>query len=387
MIGQLLGTSRDLHLSSVGNQWVFHDLFWRCRELQSDKVGIMSDMEDKGIMGWEVARDLETERPTIMERLRPGKKQIVAAIYGLAAFFAVFLLGCWLAGNPFEATQRIASEVIEKKGWVGTNNWGIFWWVVALAVVLGFLDASAGMGYGTALTPLLLILGFDPKQIVPAVMIQQATAGIVGAFLHNEFGNVQWKFKPMSETIKLWLIIAGIGCLAVTFSITSVYAVLKLAKIWIRLYVAILLVVMGLISLVGAKKKRPYRPKKMLFFGALAGFSKGVGGGGYGPVVTVGGILSGVPVKSMMAITAISEGTVCTISIIVWLILLSSGVVIDYVLLPSMILGSIIAAIAAPYATRVVQERVWQWVVPAYCCILAAYCFWKTIPDVIAKLF
>ncbi|RLB39769.1 MAG: sulfite exporter TauE/SafE family protein, partial [Deltaproteobacteria bacterium] len=47
------------------------------------------------------------------------------------------------------------------------------------------------------------------------------------------------------------------------------------------------------------------------------GFNKGVGGGGYGPVVTVGGILSGVPVKSMLAVTAVSEGTVCVFSIIV----------------------------------------------------------------------
>ena len=107
------------------------------------------------------------------------------------------------------------------------------------------------MGYGTAIVPLLLILGFAPRQIVPAVMIQQAAAGIVGAFLHNEFENVQWKFKPMSETIKLWLIIAGIGCLAVAFSITSVYVVLKLAKVWIKLYVAMLLVVMGVTSLIG----------------------------------------------------------------------------------------------------------------------------------------
>lgn len=346
----------------------------------------MSD-EVKRTMGWEVARNLEAEKPGIIQRLIPEKRQIVAAAYGFIAFLIVFLIACWLAGNPFGATQRISSEVINKKGWAGTSNWGIFWWVVALAIVFEFLDASAGMGYGTAITPLLLVFGFDPKQIVPAVMIQQATAGLVGAFLHKEFGNVQWKFKPMSETIKLWLIISGIGCLAVAFSITSVYAVLKLAKVWIKSYVAILLIVMGVISLLKAGKTRPYRPRKMVFFGALAGFNKGVGGGGYGPVVTVGGLLSGVPAKSMMAVTAISEGTVCVFSIIIWLALLSSGVVIDYVLLPSMILGSMIAAIAAPYSTRVAPEKLWQWAVPIYCCILAGYCFWKIAPDVIAMLF
>ena len=124
----------------------------------------------------------------------------------------------------------------------------------------------------------------------------------------------------------------------------------------------------------------------MVLFGALAGFNKGVGGGGYGPVITIGGLLAGVPVKSMMAVTAISEGTVCVFSIIVWSVLLTNGVIIDYILLPSMLLGSMIAAIAAPYATRVFPEKAWKWIVPAYCCILAGYCFWKVLPDVIAKL-
>ncbi len=338
-----------------------------------------------GIMGWEVAKTLEQEKPTILKRLKPEKREIKAVVYGLIAFLVLFLVGCWLAGNPFESTQRVASDVLKAKGWVGTNNWGIFWWVVAIAMVLEFLDASAGMGYGTAITPLLLVLGFDPIQIVPVVMIQQAAAGILGTFLHKEFGNVEWKFKPMSETIKLWLIISVIGCLAVAFSITAVYGIIKLATIWIKLYVAVLLVCMGFVSLVGARRDRIYKPRKMFFFGALAGFNKGIGGGGYGPVVTIGGIMSGVPVKSMMAVTAISEGSVCLVSVIIWLTMLGQGMVIDFILLPSMLLGSMIAAVFAPYATRVFPEKAWKVLVPIYCCILACYCFWKIIPQIITR--
>lgn len=337
-------------------------------------------------MGWEVAQTLEREKNTIKERLVPEWKQVRAALGGIAVFSIVFFIGCWLAGNPFEATQRIASDFTNARNWVGTNEWSIIWSVVILAMFFEFMDASAGMGFGTALTPLLLVVGFSPKQIVPAVMIQQATAGVVGAFLHSEYENVEWKFKPMSETIKLWLIIAGVGCVAVAFSITSVYAVLKVAKVWIKLYVAILLVMMGVISLIQATRERPYRPRWMVGFAALAGFNKGVGGGGYGPVVTIGGLLSGVPVKSMMAVTAISEGSVCLFSIIVWLALLTAGVTIDYILLPSMLLGSMVAAVMAPYMTRVFPERIWRWFVPAYCCVLSVYCFYKIIPDVIAKL-
>ncbi|MCU0234812.1 MAG: sulfite exporter TauE/SafE family protein [Thermoanaerobaculales bacterium] len=337
-------------------------------------------------MGWEVAQRMETERPSVFDRLWPGWREIRAGAIGMTVFLLLFLVSCWLAGNPFAATQRVPSAVVTAHGWAGTAEWAVFWGVVAIAVVLEFLDASAGMGYGTAITPLLLLLGFDPIQIVPAVMIQQAAAGLLGAYLHREFGNVEWRFRPMSETVRLWLIIAGVGCVAVALSITAVYGVLKVAKVWISLYVAILLVVMGVVSLIGFKRQREYRPRRMLAFGAVAAFNKGVGGGGYGPVVTVGGLLAGVPVKSMLAVTSISEGTVCVASIVVWLAMLSQGVVIDFILLPSMLLGSMIAAVLAPYATRVFPERLWRFVVPLYCCVLAAYAFWKVMPQVIDKL-
>ena len=336
--------------------------------------------------GWEVAQELEIKKRTIFERLIPEWRHVRAALGGIAVFFIVFLIGIWLAGNPFEATQRIASKAVVDAGLAGTNDWTIFWGVMFMAMFFEFMDASAGMGFGTALTPLLLVVGFDPKQIVPVVMVQQGVAGLVGAFLHREFENVEWKFKPMSETVKLWMIIGLVGCLAVTFSITAVYAYLKVAKIWIKLYVAVLLLMMGVISLIQARKERPYRPWKMLGFAALAGFNKGVGGGGYGPVVTVGGLISGVPIKSMLAVTAISEGTVSTFAILVWLALLTSGVTIDYVLLPTFMLATMFSAIAAPYATRVFPEKLWKVVVPGYCVVVAAICFYKIVPDVISKL-
>ncbi|BBO76574.1 hypothetical protein DSCW_39910 [Desulfosarcina widdelii] len=345
----------------------------------------MSNSTNEKVAGWEVARNLEGQKTTILERLIPEWRQMKAALGGVFVFFLVFLLGCWLAGNPFEPTVRIQSPYSVAHGLQG-NTWHIVWSVVLLAAFFEFMDASAGMGFGTALTPILLVLGFDPKQIVPVVMIQQGVAGLVGAFLHREFENVEWKFKPMSETVKLWFIIGVVGCIAVSVSIVGVYKILHVDKIWIKLYVAALLLVMGGASLFQGTKEREYRPKRMIGFAALAGFNKGVGGGGYGPVVTIGGLLSGVPVKSMLAVTAISEGTVSGFSIIVWLALLTSGVQIDYLLLPSFMIATMFSAIAAPYMTRVFPEKLWKIVVPAYCLVVAGICFWKIAPGVIAKL-
>ncbi len=334
-------------------------------------------------LGWEVSRELD-QKP-IMERLVPNWQHVKAAVVGVVVFFILFLVGTWLAGNPFEATVRMPSKYVVEHGLMG-NEWSILWSVVLIAAFFEFMDASAGMGFGTALTPLLLMLGFDPKQIVPVVMIQQGAAGLVGAFLHREFENVEWKFKPMSETIKLAMIIVISGVIFNIISIVGVYKIFQVDKIWIKAYVALLLLMMGVTSLFQSKKERPYKPGKMVFWASLAGFNKGVGGGGYGPVVTIGGMMAGVPVKSMMAVTAISEGSVSTCSVIVWLLMLGSGVTIDYILLPSFMLATMFSAVAAPYMTRVFPEKIWKVVVPGYCLCLTGYAFWKLIPDIVKRL-
>ena len=337
----------------------------------------MSHKPDKR-MGWEIARDLEREKATIWERIIPEWRQIKAALGGMSLFFVVFLLGCWLASN---STRMADNPVMIEYGWAGTNEWGMMWGVILLALVFEFMDASAGMGFGTALTPVLLVMGFDPLQIVPVVLIQQSVAGLVGAFLHREFQNVEWSFKPLSETVRLCMVIAAAGTVLVLAATIGVYAVFDVPVLWIKLYVAVLLLGMGVISLVQSRRERPYRPNRLILFGALAGFNKGVGGGGYGPVVTIGGLLAGVPVKSMLAVTALSEGIVCLVAVAAWFVLSTGGVAVDYVLLPSIMLASMVSAVIAPYLTRVFPEKLWRIVVPAYCLVVVGITFWKLWPD------
>jgi hypothetical protein len=307
-------------------------------------------------------------------------------IYYCGAFVVLFAAAVWLAGNPFEFTQRIPSDYVKLQGWVGTDNWAIIWWVVIVCAVFEYMDSAAGMGYGTALTPLLLMGGFDPKQVVPLVMITETFTGLIAGLIHGEFENVEWQWKPMNETTKLVVMVAITGMLASTISVTAVYKILQLHKFWVRLYVSVLLIVMGVCSVLTAKTYLKYRPNLMWIFALVGGFNKGVGGGGYGPVITVGGLLSGVPVKAMVAVTSYAEGFTSLAAVVTWFVLLSSGVVVDYMLLPSFVIGTVIAAVAAPYTTRIVPSTVWKWVVPVYCCLLAAYAFYKIWPDLAKRL-
>ncbi len=354
--------------------------------MSENRAELVADQNaEVSILGWETS--VSRDRLRISERIVLNRSEIRASLIGFGVLLVIFLISCWLAGNPFPGTQRIASPALSGTDWLGTSQWGILWTVVGLAIIFEFLDSAAGMGYGTAFTPILLLMGFEPLQIIPVIMIQQACAGLTGAYMHKEYGNVEWRFRPASESVRLILIIAGSGILAVSFSISSIYGIFKVGEIWIKLYVVLLLLVMGVTALFGSRKSYSYRPGRMCFFGALAAFNKGIGGGGYGPVVTIGGLLSGIPAKAMMAVTAFSEGIVCVVSILVWIFWLNRGLAIDFILLPSMILGSILAVIAAPYMTRVLPEKTWRAVVPVYCCLIAALCFWKLLPKLSALLF
>ncbi|MDD5207182.1 MAG: sulfite exporter TauE/SafE family protein [Desulfobacterales bacterium] len=337
-------------------------------------------------MGWEVAREVEATKSTIGERAKVSGEQLRSFIKYIAVFGVLFIIACWLAGNPFEFTQRIPSEYVKKAGLVGTDSWTIVWWVVLMCAFFEYMDSAGGMGYGTALSPLLMVAGFDPTQVVPLIMITETFTGLVAGFIHGEFENVEWKWSPMNETTKLVVVVAITGMLASAISVTAIYKVMQLHKFWVKFYVAILLIVMAVCSVMTAKTYLKYRPGLMWIFAAVGGFNKGVGGGGYGPVITVGGLLSGVPVKSMVAVTSYAEGFTSLAAVITWFVLLSTGTVIDYLLLPSFVIGTVIAAVGAPYTTRVLPEKFWRWVVPVYCCFLAAYTFYKIWPDVQKRL-
>jgi uncharacterized membrane protein YfcA len=116
---------------------------------------------------------------------------------------------------------------------------------------------------------------------------------------------------------------------------------------------------------------RIYRPRRLVFFAALAGVNKGLGGGGYGPVITLGGVFSGIIEKSATSIAALAEGCVSIVGALAFLAIAAAGVRVDLTLLPSLWLGAFPAAVVAPYAVRVLPNRIWRYVVPVYAAAIA----------------
>src|SRR5919204_590251 len=137
--------------------------------------------------------------------------------------------------------------------------------------------------------------------------------------------------------------------------------------------VAFLVVVMAALVATNALrgKRKKYRPQLLPYFGAAAGLNKGLGSGGYGPVVTLGGVMSGLLEKTSVAITTMSEGFASTAGAITFLVIAALGTDVDWRLLPWLWLGAFPASVVGPYAVRVLPVRVWRYFVPVYATAIA----------------
>ena len=242
--------------------------------------------------------------------------------------------------------------------------------VVIFALIFELTDSAAGMGFGTALSPLLLLLGYAPLQVVPTILISETMTGFIDAFFDHELKNVRFSFRPLNEATKFALLMGIFGCMAIFVSITLGYLAIAISKEFIKVYVAILLLFMGIFGVIRLKMpdviKVSRRPKLLIGFAALAGFNKGIGGGGYGPVVTMGQIFSGIYEKSATAIVSLSEAMVSLTGIATFFLISSATLVIDLSLLPSVLLGSFFAALVSPFLVRIVPNKVWKILIPLY---------------------
>jgi len=192
--------------------------------------------------------------------------------------------------------------------------------IAVLSFAAEYVDSSLGMGYGTTLTPVLLLIGFAPLEVVPALLVSQLLAGLFSGFVHHSLGNVDLKPKTLSPSA-IWRNLRRLGAresyrrgvprglqvaLAITAAsvvgtVAAVFVAVSLPEKALRLYVASLVLAIGIVILVTIRVHLAFSWRRIAGLGLLAAFNKGLSGGGYGPLVTGGQVLSGVPVRETVA--------------------------------------------------------------------------------------
>jgi len=206
--------------------------------------------------------------------------------------------------------------------------------IASLSFTAEYVDSSLGMGYGTTLTPVLLLLGFAPLEVVPALLVSQLVAGLFSGFVHHTMGNVDLKPRSLRpsvivkrlqqlgfrESFRRGLprglqVALVITVASVVGTVAAVLLAVNLPEQVLRIYVAALVLAIGVVILVTIKVHLAFSWPRIIGLGMLAAFNKGISGGGYGPLVTGGQVLSGVPVRETVGITAVAEAFTCAVGI------------------------------------------------------------------------
>jgi uncharacterized membrane protein YfcA len=251
-------------------------------------------------------------------------------------------------------------------------------WTIIIIAVIAFLceymDSTLGMGYGTTLTPVFLLMGFSPMQIVPAILLSELISGLLAGFFHHREGNVDLKprtadifkirnmlsplgyIETFRKTVPLHLKVALLlAVCSIAGTVAAVFVAVNIPKFWLKLYIGCLVLSMGIVILVCFNKDFKFSWKRISFLGLLASFNKGMSGGGYGPVVTGGQVLSGMEGKSAVGITSLAEGLTCAVGVITYTLISKNTV--DWKLAPCIIIGAVLSVPLSAKSVKIMSER------------------------------
>ncbi|MBN3040255.1 MAG: sulfite exporter TauE/SafE family protein [Candidatus Omnitrophica bacterium] len=268
--------------------------------------------------------------------------------------------------------------------------------LIIFAFICEYMDSTLGMGYGTTLTPVLLIMGYEPLQIVPVILVSELITGLLAALFHHMEGNVNFmpektSFSEIAQKLKhlgyletfkrdapLHLKVALIlGVCSVIGTITAVFIAVNIPKLWIKLYIGFLVLSMGIFILICLNKSFKFSWKKIIGLGLLASFNKGVSGGGYGPVVTSGQILSGVESKSAIGITSLAEGLTCAVGIIAYILVSKRPLDMQFALF--IITGAVLSVPFSVKSVKAITEKRLKLAIAVLTIVLGIFTLYKVL--------
>jgi hypothetical protein len=224
------------------------------------------------------------------------------------------------------------------------------WEDVLLYVAVGFaaqmIDGAIGMAYGVTSSSVLLSVGVPPATTSACVHAAETFTTFVSGVSHWKFGNVDRK---------LLLRLAVPGMLG---GAIGAYLLTAIDGDTIKPFISGYLLLMGAYIVWSAVRKRQpegAEPTRVVPLGFIGGLLDSLGGGGWGPIVTSTLIGQGttpryaigsVNLAEFFVTLTISITFVATIGLDLWPII------------AGLIIGGVIAAPFAAYATKMLPDKV-----------------------------
>jgi protein-S-isoprenylcysteine O-methyltransferase Ste14 len=203
-----------------------------------------------------------------------------------------------------------------------------------------------GMGYGTILTPVLLILGFGTHDVIHAVLLSQGIVCLPAAFFHWRLGNID--LSARNGDLKLIVAVVAAGAAAVGL---ASLVVTRLPRTVLTAYLGIVVVVMGLVLL--RMKRFTFSWKLLSVFGVLSVVNKALTGTGFGPVFTSGQLISVKEPRSSVGASVAIVGPICLFAFLAHTVVERPD---DLSLAYVLIAGALPAALLGPLQTSRMKE-------------------------------
>lgn len=249
--------------------------------------------------------------------------------------------------------------------------------VAFIAFFCESIDSSLGMGYGTILTPILLFMGYQPIEIVPLILFSEFISGLTSAFMHHRTGNVN--LKPGSKSFHTALILA---CCSIIGTVAATFLAISIPEIAVKAYISFLLIIIGITTYISINRTYKFSWYKIIFLGLLASFNKGISGGGYGPVVTGGQVLSGLKSKNAVGITSFAEGLTCLVGVISYFFLIPEPP--NFQLGLALLGGAICSIPISVNIVKQINEKAFKKVLSISIITMGLFTFCKTFTNLIS---
>lgn len=222
---------------------------------------------------------------------------------------------------------------------------GDFFLFIAVGFAAQLVDGAIGMAYGVSATTVLLSIGVLPAAASASVHAAEVFTTGASGLAHWRMGNVD--FRLLRRLAIPGMIGGGIGA----------YILTTLQGEMIRPIVSAYLLLLGFVILWKALRGRAPSadpPRHIVPLGLFGAFVDAIGGGGWGPIVTstlVGRgttprfAIGSVNLAEFFVTVTVSATFIATIGLELWPIIVG------------LILGGVVAAPFAAYATSRIPDR------------------------------
>ncbi len=240
-----------------------------------------------------------------------------------------------------------------------------------LSFVSQYVDATLGMGYGTTLTALLVMLGFPVRQVVYAVLLQQLVAGGIASVFHHALGNAD--LRPGKFHFRLAIVL---GSVAIAGSFVAALLAASLAEHTVDVALGAIVLGMGGIIFFVRHVHVEFAWWRAGLLGLFAGANKGFMGGGYGPLIMAGQVISGDTMRHAVAVTALSESLSCIGGVVGYVVM---GVTMPWRLAAALVVGGVLASALSAITIRSLPEGALKSVIASVYIVLGVLMLWASL--------